>query len=78
MVRVARVPQHAPPPPRSLPLTPEIHELGLQLAERYEFSIYDAMIVSAANLADCDRLWSEDGQDGMRIGKGLRLENLFR
>ncbi len=61
-----------------LPLTSEVHELGVQLAERYELSVYDAMIVSAASLAGCERVWSEDMQDGMRIGKALKVENPFR
>ena len=32
-------------------LTLETHTQGLKLAERYQFSVYDAMIVSAALLA---------------------------
>jgi predicted nucleic acid-binding protein len=48
-----------------IPLTIEIHENGRRLAERYGFSIYDAMIVAAALAAGCDRLLSEDMQDGM-------------
>jgi predicted nucleic acid-binding protein len=60
------------------PLTPETHELGLDLAERYQLSIYDAMIAAAATLAGCARLWSQDMQDGLRIGKTLRVENPFR
>jgi predicted nucleic acid-binding protein len=60
-----------------VPLTLETHDLGLQLAERYGLSTYDAIIAAAAALAGCDRLWSEDMPDGMRIGKGLRVENPF-
>ena len=36
------------------PLTVETHETGLRLAEQYGFSIYDAMIVTAAIHAGCD------------------------
>src|SRR3954454_23175386 len=36
------------------PLTVETHETGLRLAERYGFSIYDAMIAAAALHAGCD------------------------
>lgn len=60
------------------PITIETHETGLALAERYNLSIYDAMIAASALLADCDTLWSEDMQDGMRIGKRLRVRNPFR
>ncbi|MGO9267346.1 MAG: PIN domain-containing protein [Candidatus Binataceae bacterium] len=59
------------------PLTTEIHENGLALAERYKLSIYDAMIVASALHADCDVLWSEDMQDGMTIAKRLRVVNPF-
>ena len=60
------------------PLTGETHETGLGLAERYELSIYDAMIAAAALQADCDTLWSEDMQHGMAIDGQLRIVNPFR
>jgi predicted nucleic acid-binding protein len=60
------------------PLTLETHELGLDLAERYALSIYDAMIAAAATLCGSTRLWSQDMQDGLRIGKTLRVANPFR
>ena len=47
------------------PLTVEIHETGLALAERCGLSLYDALIAAAALHADCDTLWSEDMQDGL-------------
>jgi predicted nucleic acid-binding protein len=54
-------------------VTIETHEMGLMLAERYRLSIYDAMIVAAALDAGCDRLWSEDMQNGMVIERSLRI-----
>jgi predicted nucleic acid-binding protein len=36
------------------------------------------MIAASALLADCDVLWSEDMQDGMALGQGLRVVNPFR
>jgi predicted nucleic acid-binding protein len=60
------------------PLTPETHALGLDFAERYTLSIYDAMIAAAASLAGCARLWSQDMQDGMKIGEKLRVANPFK
>ncbi|MER8481285.1 PIN domain-containing protein [Mesorhizobium sp. M1322] len=60
------------------PITIETHETGLALAERYSFSIYDAMIAAAALHADCDTLWSEDMQHGMALDEGLRIANPFR
>ena len=59
------------------PVTVETHELGLALAERYSLAIYDALIAASALLAECDRLWSEDMQDGMAIDKRLRIVNPF-
>ncbi|HEY3813624.1 MAG TPA: PIN domain-containing protein [Caulobacteraceae bacterium] len=60
------------------PLTVEIHETGLALAERYGFSTWDAMIVASALHADCDTLWSEDLQHGMALDEGLRIVDPFR
>ena len=60
------------------PLTEATHASGLVLAERYGFSVYDAMIVAAALGAGCGTLYSEDMQDGMRLAEGLRIVNPFR
>jgi predicted nucleic acid-binding protein len=60
------------------PITVDTHELGLALAERHQLGIYDALIAASALIAECDRLWSEDMQDGMAIGKRLRIVNPFR
>ena len=59
------------------PQTLRTHDVGLSLAERHGFSIYDAMIVAAALEADCDVLWSEDMHDGMVIDGRLRIANPF-
>jgi predicted nucleic acid-binding protein len=56
----------------------ETHDTGLALAERYNLSIYDAMIVASALDADCDTLWSEDMQHGMMLDDRLRIVNPFR
>jgi predicted nucleic acid-binding protein len=60
------------------PLTINIHETGVGLAERYGLSIYDAMIAASALHADCDTLWSEDMQDGIVLDDRLRIVNPFR
>jgi predicted nucleic acid-binding protein len=60
------------------PFVLETHEAGLRLAERYGFSIYDAMIVASALQAGCDTLWSDDMQQGMTLDEGLRIVNPFR
>jgi predicted nucleic acid-binding protein len=61
-----------------VPLGEETHDKGLELAERYGLSIYDAMIVASALLAGCETLWSEDMQDGQIIDRSLRIRNPFR
>lgn len=60
------------------PLTVETHETGLELAKRYGFSTYDAMIAASALEGGCDILWSEDMQHGLTLGEGLRILNPFR
>jgi predicted nucleic acid-binding protein len=59
------------------PLTIDVHETGLALAERYGISVYDAMIAASALHADCDTLWSEDMQDGMTLDDRVRIINPF-
>ncbi len=59
------------------PITIETHELGLKIAEKYGFGLYDSMIVSAALLADCTILVSEDMQDSQLIENTLRIHNPF-
>ena len=58
------------------PLTIATHELALDLAERFDLSCYDALIVAAATAANCTVLYSEDMQDGQRI-EGLTIRNPF-
>lgn len=58
-------------------LTQQSHEVGRALAERYGFSVYDAMIVAAALMAGCTTLWSEDMQDGLLVEGQLRILNPF-
>ena len=59
------------------PVTIETHEQGITIAKKYGFSLYDSMVVSAALLADCTALYSEDMQDRQLIDKRLRIHNPF-
>jgi predicted nucleic acid-binding protein len=59
-------------------MTAEIHDTGLGLAERYGFSIYDAMIAASALHVGSRTLWSEDMQHGMKLKESLRILNPFR
>ena len=58
-------------------LTVQTHQVGRALAEKYQLSVYDAMIVSAALIAGCTTLWTEDMHDGLLIEDRLRVVNPF-
>jgi len=60
------------------PVTLDAHRVGLELAERYNLSIYHAMIAASALEAGCDTLWSEDLQHGMVLDGRLRILDPFR
>ncbi|MGD0475498.1 MAG: PIN domain-containing protein [Candidatus Velthaea sp.] len=57
-------------------LSVESHDEGLEVADRYQLSVYDAMIVASAHQAGCKSLYTEDLQDGMAI-LGLTIRNPF-
>jgi predicted nucleic acid-binding protein len=59
------------------PISIETHERALRIAERYGLSVYDSLIVSAALLAGCKTLHSEDLQDGQVIERQLTIRNPF-
>ena len=58
------------------PLDIDTHELGLDMAERYGFSIYDGLIVAAAMRAGCSILYTEDLRQGQVIDQ-LTVRNPF-
>ena len=58
-------------------LTLQTHQVGRALAGRYNFSVYDSMIVAAALVGDCTTLWSEDMKDGLLVEDQLRIVNPF-
>ena len=63
-------------------LSVKTHSLALQLMSKYKLSFYAANIVSAAGLAGCDVLYSEDMQDGLVVRfpdkTSLSIRNPFR
>lgn len=59
------------------PMTVATFDLGRQLAERYQFRVYDAMIVASALLAGADTLYSEDMHDGLLVEERLGIRNPF-
>jgi predicted nucleic acid-binding protein len=60
-----------------VPLFPETHDRGIEIARRYGLAIYDSMILAAALDADCETLWSEDMQNGLVVDAALTVRNPF-
>ncbi len=58
-------------------VTVDTHEQGLDIAERFGFSLYDSMIVSSALQFNCTVLYSEDMQHGQEIDAQLMVINPF-
>jgi predicted nucleic acid-binding protein len=63
--------------PSSLPVTIEMHEAALKIAETHGYNIYDALVVAAALDAGCTTLYSEDLHDGQTIDGQLTIRNPF-
>ena len=58
------------------PLTVSIHEAAVKIAEEHGYPLYDALILAAALDAGCDTVYSEDMQDGQKIGP-VTIRNPF-
>lgn len=63
---------------RVVPVDENTHQAGIEIAMRYQFSIYDSMIVAAALLSKCDVLYSEDMHHGLVVERQLTIVNPFR
>ncbi len=64
--------------PDPVPIPLDTHRGAVAIAEKYGYSIYDALIVSAALESGCKTLYSEDLQDGQIINRLLTIRNPFR
>jgi predicted nucleic acid-binding protein len=62
------------PDPVALDL--ETHTLAVNIAKRFRYSIYDGLILAAAEQAGCSIVYSEDMQDGQRVGTA-KIKNPF-
>lgn len=58
-------------------LTVDTHDRGLDIAERFGFSLYDSMIISSALQCGCSVLYSEDMQHNQKIDAQLVVINPF-
>jgi len=63
--------------PSPLPITIEIHEAALKIAEKHVYNIYDALVIAAALEAGCATLYSEDLHSGQMISGQLTIRNPF-
>ena len=63
--------------PSPLPITMEIHEAALKIAEKHGYNIYDALVIAAALEAGCTTLYSENLHDGLTIDGQLTIRNPF-
>lgn len=61
-----------------VPLTEAVHLRGMALAQRYGFSVYDAMIAAAALESGCRVLLTQDLQHGQVLDGLLVLRDPFR
>jgi predicted nucleic acid-binding protein len=64
--------------PDVAPLTREVHQFAVDIAERHGFSFFDSSMLAAALVSKCDVFFSEDMRHGMTIDGRLRIENPFR
>ena len=63
--------------PEIVPVTLQTHQLGVQIARKHGFHIYDSMIIASASLAGCGILYTEDLSDGAVIA-GVQIKNPFK
>lgn len=59
------------------PVTTETHDRALVVLERYGFAFYDSVLIAAALIAGCRRLYCEDLKHGQLIDRQLRVINPF-
>ncbi|MFZ5678043.1 MAG: PIN domain-containing protein [Pseudomonadota bacterium] len=60
------------------PLDMDTHLRAMELAKRYNASIFDSLVIASALQSGCDTLWSEDMQHGLVVESHLRIANPFR
>ncbi len=62
---------------RPIPVDAAVIEVAWSIQERYRLAWWDALIVGAAQVADCNYLLTEDLQEGQRYGS-VEVVNPFR
>ncbi len=59
------------------PITIDIHDKAVEIAERYRYRIFDALMIASALKSGCSVLYSEDMQGGQKI-ESLTIRNPFQ
>jgi predicted nucleic acid-binding protein len=57
---------------------PATIERACRVADKYQYSFYDSLIIAAALSSDCKTLYSEDMQDGQVVENSLTIVNPFK
>lgn len=57
---------------------PSTIEKACQIADKYDYSFYDSLIIAAALACNCLILYSEDMQNGQIIENSLTIVNPFK
>jgi len=60
-----------------VPITLDTHEGALSLAEKYQLSWFDSLIVASAIESECNECWTEDMHDGLVVEKSLTIRHPF-
>ena len=63
---------------RYVPVGEQMLFKSVSLMNRYDFQLFDAIIVAAALDSGCETLYSEDMKDGQVIEKQLKIINPFK
>lgn len=59
------------------PITPTTYLKSIELTEKYDFQIFDSIIVASALESGCDTLYSEDLQHKLLVENQLTVINPF-
>lgn len=55
-----------------------VHRTALSLAAQHQYSFYDALMLAAAEKAECSVFFSEDMHAGHVLNSGLEIRNPFK
>jgi predicted nucleic acid-binding protein len=60
------------------PISYQTYQAAFQLRTKYKFSYWDSLIVASALENDCNTLYSEDMQHGLKVESKLSIINPFQ